>query len=705
MQPFFDLPSSTELSPDLEWMLQGDQADDATLAMALIREYYTPLQHLFSLVFDEPFAIETCLELTFALAVARRHTYRAAIPVSVWFYAQALRVFRGYRHRQRFQRWKKRLAGLFQKPSPNSAMASAGPEAIWLEAFRHLGEENRLLVALHLGVGFSSNALAKVYKQPEEVVQGLIMTNLTYLLFRVRRTNLHEKQNQVEHFRERLTSTLQNTQAGSPLNDARIHALAAQISSPAVQQPQRAVARSIKELALGGAVILVVFALWLLSGVLDGSMENPLSTVAANLNPSATPYATRTLRPTYAPRATRTATPENSATPAPAIISTASRSLRHDFSSLTMPKVILADPFGVNTSGSLAVSLVLQSWGWPGDANRPSEVLQPNPADHTVLAYEILEYINRKTEFSALLRLDGDIGLMCALAEAGYPVIVQRAVTLNQLHAETPETLIPAEVILLEEGISVKFSAEITQSIPLTATPHSASSEWYATYEVLTGCNEHKMDIDIWRPSVAGVAQYRLTTWEFDRGWWAFGNQYLLIYPRQRETDVLAILAGKNQEYARDNSDEQQNFINAVETTSYRVYSASNDLERFYAWFNRGTALTYLDDYIWAADAFDTAFEIYAQIPAENQPRRMMWYNTRPYWAYFYIERYQDVIDLATTTLEAPGGSVLEESYYWRALAREALGDLPGALADMEQAVELNRFFTPAIEQLAHMKQ
>jgi hypothetical protein len=62
------------------------------------------------------------------------------------------------------------------------------------------------------------------------------------------------------------------------------------------------------------------------------------------------------------------------------------------------------------------------------------------------------------------------------------------------------------------------------------------------------------------------------------------------------------------------------------------------------------------------------------------------------------------VINLADTTLEDTiSEPVLEESFYWRALAREALGDQKGAIKDLKESVRLNPHFTPGKEQLARL--
>jgi tetratricopeptide (TPR) repeat protein len=110
-----------------------------------------------------------------------------------------------------------------------------------------------------------------------------------------------------------------------------------------------------------------------------------------------------------------------------------------------------------------------------------------------------------------------------------------------------------------------------------------------------------------------------------------------------------------------------------------------------------------LQDYGGTAQAYDQAFLLYPTIAEKERPWRMMWYQTGPYWAYFYTGRYQDVIDLATKTLDAMSQPVLEESYYWRALARLALSDNKGAIKDLRSSLESHPGFEPALTQLEQL--
>jgi len=128
--------------------------------------------------------------------------------------------------------------------------------------------------------------------------------------------------------------------------------------------------------------------------------------------------------------------------------------------------------------------------------------------------------------------------------------------------------------------------------------------------------------------------------------------------------------------------------------------------DQFYAWFNIGSSHVRLFEYVDAAFAYDYAFQLYAALPEDDsvRPYRMLWYQTGPYWAYYYSGRYQDVISLANTTLyDTIAEPTLEESIYWRGLAFEALGQIDNAIADYREAVRLNPNFAPGWAQLQRL--
>ncbi|HSJ88107.1 MAG TPA: tetratricopeptide repeat protein, partial [Anaerolineales bacterium] len=126
--------------------------------------------------------------------------------------------------------------------------------------------------------------------------------------------------------------------------------------------------------------------------------------------------------------------------------------------------------------------------------------------------------------------------------------------------------------------------------------------------------------------------------------------------------------------------------------------------EQFFAWFNRGENLVYRQDYAAAAQAFDTAFALYPTMSEKERPWRLLWYRDGPYNAYYHTGRYQDVINLAHTTLAGVDKAVLEETYYWRGMAKKDLGDQAGAIEDLQRAYALNPNSTPAREELRSLQ-
>jgi tetratricopeptide (TPR) repeat protein len=96
-----------------------------------------------------------------------------------------------------------------------------------------------------------------------------------------------------------------------------------------------------------------------------------------------------------------------------------------------------------------------------------------------------------------------------------------------------------------------------------------------------------------------------------------------------------------------------------------------------------------------AAEAYDSAYQIYADLVDDDavRPYRISWYQTWPYWAYYYSGRYQDVINFADFTFGTIDEDTLEETLYWRARAYYALGNKAQAREDLYQAVWLNPNF------------
>jgi tetratricopeptide (TPR) repeat protein len=189
------------------------------------------------------------------------------------------------------------------------------------------------------------------------------------------------------------------------------------------------------------------------------------------------------------------------------------------------------------------------------------------------------------------------------------------------------------------------------------------------------------------------MADFPLPYEELSEAWWRdFNHVYIVIYPSDREAEIMGILGSQ--------ADPAYNASYAADLALQEI-GVLTGRDQFFAWFNRGTNLAALGDYPAAAQAYDQAFIQYAGLPESERPWRLLWYQTGPYEAYYFAGRYQDVINLANTTLSFLSQPVLEETFYWRGLAKEALGDAQGGLKDLSRAAELNPNYTLAVEALS----
>lgn len=287
-----------------------------------------------------------------------------------------------------------------------------------------------------------------------------------------------------------------------------------------------------------------------------------------------------------------------------------------------------------NNCGPATLSMALSYWGWEGDQSVIGSVLKPNWRDRNVMPYELVDYVEDFTDFKAVLRYGGDVDLLKQLIAAGYPVVIEKG-----------------------------FEEEVPDR------------GWMGHYGLLTGYNDEKGWFLIQDSYVA--ADYAVLYDRVARHWRSFNYLYFVVYPAEQESDVMAILGS--------NADETANLQYAAQKALNEIY-ALDGRELFFAWYNYGTSLMYLGDYYGSAQAYDQAFAIYANL--SPRPWRMLWYQTGPYFSYYWTGRYQDVISLANKTFDDSSEPAIEESWVWRGRAKAMLGDIDGAIEDFETALE-----------------
>ncbi len=362
------------------------------------------------------------------------------------------------------------------------------------------------------------------------------------------------------------------------------------------------------------------------------------------------------------PPPTPTLPPEvDTPTPAPSLTPSLTPTLLPE--SVFLDGVVYVDQHNRwNYCGPANLTMALNFWGWPGDRDDVAAVVKPgiqDPGldfiqqgrwDKNVMPYEMANFVIEETEFSVLTRYGGDQAVVKRLIAAGFPV-------------------------LIEKGY---YEADYTGKVA-----------WLGHYLFTTGYDDAAGAFVVQDAYLKPGRDLRVDYATYMEGWRSFNFIFMVIYPPDRQAEVYAALGP----YADPAWADQTAYQTAVAETQTL---AGNDL--FFAWFNKGTSHVQLLEYIDAAFAFDQAFSIYAQLGSDDtqRPYRIMWYQTAPYKAYYWAGRYQDVINLANTTLiETIADPTLEESLYWRGRAYLAAGQTNEAIADFRETVRLNPNFTP----------
>ncbi|HET9588808.1 MAG TPA: C39 family peptidase [Anaerolineales bacterium] len=314
----------------------------------------------------------------------------------------------------------------------------------------------------------------------------------------------------------------------------------------------------------------------------------------------------------------------------------------------------------LNYCGPANFSMALTYWGWDGNRDVIGRAVKPTDKDKNVMPYELQDYIlDHVPGMRSIVRNGGDIEMLKRLVSAGFPVVVEKGI--------------------YELDVNGKYG-------------------WMGHYAFVTGYDEPKKLIiyqDTYQPEGAPPGPNRQIKYStFLEGWRAFNYVFVVVYPAEKEGDVLALLGPL--------ADDEHANRRALSIAQSEVRTLT-DIDRFFAWFNVGTSHVALYQYADAAIAYDYAFNLYADLGVNDsvRPYRMMWYQTGPYKAYYYTNRFADVINLANTTLnETISEPVLEESLYWRGQAFYMAGKTDLAIKDYRAALSVHPQWIPATQAL-----
>ncbi|HNK62798.1 MAG TPA: C39 family peptidase [Anaerolineales bacterium] len=393
--------------------------------------------------------------------------------------------------------------------------------------------------------------------------------------------------------------------------------------------------------------------------VFEPSEQNPLTietavgTARAAMLLTLTPEVTVTSTPKAGP----TARPKVTSTPVP--------------DTVILPGVTYVDQHGRwNYCGPANLTMALKFWGWKGDRDDVAKVVKPGSPDtklnfierglpdKNVMPYELADFVNIETEYRALFRLGGDMDLIKRLIAAGYPVIVEKGY----------------------------YERDYTGKI-----------DWLGHYLFTTGYDDARGGFIVQdaylKPGKDLLSKYQ----DYEDGWRSFNYLFIVVYPADRETDVLNILGPWQ--------DENWAARHALEIAEEDIQTIKGN-NLFFAYFNKGTSQVALNQYADASLAYDNAFRQYSSWDTTkgNRPFRMMWYQTGPYFAYYYAARYQDVINLANTTLyDTISKPTLEESLLWRGRAYYMIGETKSAVDDYRAALQVHTNWFPAVQALQEL--
>jgi len=216
---------------------------------------------------------------------------------------------------------------------------------------------------------------------------------------------------------------------------------------------------------------------------------------------------------------------------------------------------------------------------------------------------------------------------------------------------------------------------------------------WMGHYQYVTGYDD-KDGVLIAQDTYLDGPDFQIPFDEFIEGWRSFNYVFVVVYPTERENEVQSLLG------PLANADDAARL--ALEQAKIESQSLS-DIDQFFAWFNVGTSHVALHEYGDASYAYDYAFQLYNELSGDDsiRPYRTMWYQTGPYFAYYYSNRFSDVINLASTTLEETiSEPVLEESLIWRGRAYYMAGDTQKAIDDYRAALKVHPDWLPAVQAL-----
>lgn len=294
-----------------------------------------------------------------------------------------------------------------------------------------------------------------------------------------------------------------------------------------------------------------------------------------------------------------------------------------------------------NNCGPANITMALSYFGWRQDQSFAASFVKPDREDKNVSPHELVSFVNEQTQVKAITRIGGDLETLRGLIAAGFPVIIETG--------------------YMPEGY-----------------------DWIGHYQTIVGYDDALRVFYIYDSYLgagengAGITESYDTV---DNFWQHFNRTFIVVYEPAREAQVAEILGAL--------ADPETSSRIALEVAREEARANPNNA---FAWFNMGTALGRLGQHEEAARHYDQALR-------QGLPFRMTWYQFGPFEAYFYANRYDDVLALVNANL-TNGAQYVEETHYWQGRVFAARGDRAAAEGAFRRALQRNPRYTAAREAL-----
>lgn len=218
----------------------------------------------------------------------------------------------------------------------------------------------------------------------------------------------------------------------------------------------------------------------------------------------------------------------------------------------------------------------------------------------------------------------------------------------------------------------------VANDIPVIIRSWLDDKEDIGHYKIIKGYDSIQKNFIV-HDSFVGPDQV-VTYQDTERLWKPFNYTYVLIYPKEKERLVQAILG--------ENMDEKTAWKNALIHAKNDTQQNNDDA---YALFNQAIANYYLGDYRQTIAYFEKSHE--------DIPERMLWYQPEPIFAYKFERKYDEATRLADTILEN-GNTAFSELYQIKGDIYRERGEKEQAKEYYTQAQEYNKNYLPAREAL-----